>query len=112
MPRPLPEPVLRDEGIEVTYSTGQVASMFGKTRQWVLHYHHIGGWVDGKGKPVVPGQDERGRYIWQPDDVKNIAVVCYKRRTLTMDELKRVIRRLLRDQSHLDNRFPTEEPDE
>lgn len=111
MPRRKPEAVLRELGIEYSYTTSEVAAIFRKHRHWVGVNRTRGHWVDKDGQQLQPRMVE-GLLIWSPQDVKDMAVSCYNRRTIDMLELKRIIRRLLRDEAQITNKYPTAEDED
>lgn len=79
--------------------------MFGKTRQWVQWMLAEGRILDREGNPVVVARTPRGHRTWTAEDVKSLAVACYNQKMINMDELKSVIRKLLKDSSAVSRKF-------
>lgn len=97
--------VLMDAGVVVTYSTGDVCRIFKRSRQWVswsLSNHRF---VGRNGMPLQLSKDEAGNYIWTPEDVKWAAVSCYNRKTITIAQLRKIIRRLLEDGNEISGKY-------
>ncbi|AVO25003.1 DNA binding protein [Rhodococcus phage Finch] len=99
------EAVLRAAGVEVYYSTSDVAKMFGKTRQWVQWQISEGRVLGKDGEPVDFKLSPRGRRMWTADNVKDLAILCYNQRLIDMDGLKKIIRKLLKDSSAVNRKF-------
>lgn len=89
--------VLQDAGVEITYSTSQVAKIFDKTRQWVLWSVKNNRFLDKDGTPIQLTRTADDRYVWTAQNIKDAAITCYYRRTMDMDELKRIIRKVIKD---------------
>ncbi|QGJ94928.1 helix-turn-helix DNA binding domain protein [Gordonia phage RedWattleHog] len=98
------ERLLSEAGVEVTYTTAEVARIFRKTRQWVLWGLKDGKFVDAEGNPLQPRMVE-DRYIWTKDEVTDIAVSCHNRRTIDIEELKRIVRKLIKDTGAINGKY-------
>lgn len=96
--------VLQEAGVEITYTTGQAASVFRKTRQWMLWSLSTGRFLGEDNEPIDVGM-LAGQYMWTGDNLKWAAISCYKRRTIDMNELKRIIRRVIRDTGEINERY-------
>lgn len=96
--------VLLEAGVEITYTTGQVAKIFRKTRQWVLWSLHNDRFLDEKDEPFRP-EMIAGQYSWTATNIKDAAVSCYNRKKIDLDELKRVIRKVIKDTGEINERF-------
>jgi len=102
---PALEKILREAGVtEVVYTTGEMAKVFGKSRQWVIVTMRRGMLLNKDEQPIQPRQED-GQYLWSAEDIKWIAVARYRRRKMSMDELKRVIRRLVTDTGAIDRKY-------
>lgn len=95
---------IRDAGIEVTYTTSEVARIFRKTRQWVLWGLKAGKFVDKSGEPIAPRMVE-DRYIWTKQNVDDAAISCYNRRTIDIEELKRIMRKTIQDTGAINGKY-------
>ena len=102
--KPSVYPTLKGE--TARYSTSEVAKIFGKTRQWVFYSLEHERFVDPKGKPIVierPGAQQR--YSWTSENIKHAAISCYKRRTLSREDLQDIIRDLVTEAGRLNGQY-------
>lgn len=91
-------------GVELTYTTSEVAEILGRTRQSVFIEFQEGRYLGKDDQPLELWYDGR-RYLWTPDDVKYAAVSMYRRKRITFAELRRIVRRILIDQGRLDGNY-------
>lgn len=96
--------VLLSAGVEITYTTGEVAKIFRKTRQWVLWSLKEGRFVDKDDEPIQVDMVAQ-QYLWTADNIRDAAISCYNRRRMNLDELKRVIRKVIKDTGEINERY-------
>ena len=96
--------ILIKEGVEITYTTGEVAAIFKKTRQWVLWSLKEGRFLDKNGDVLQP-EMAFDKYVWTAADIKDAAISCYNRRTMDITELKRIIRKVIKDTGEINERY-------
>lgn len=88
-------------GVEKVYSTSDVADFFGKTKQWV--YWGLTPREDGtypfsyrNGDPIVPERYGRlGVRRFTLPLIREIALSCHRRATISLDELEVVMAKIL-----------------
>jgi hypothetical protein len=91
-------------GVEITYTTPEVAKILGRTRQGVFQDFSQGRYFGKGGEPLELWFDGK-KYIWTPDDVKYAAVSLYQAKKITFARLREIIRRILIDQGRLDGNY-------
>lgn len=96
--------VLIEAGIEVTYTTREVAKIFRKTRQWVLASLKSGRFVDKMDQPIQVEMIDH-QYLWTADNIRDAAISHYNRRRIDLDELKRIIRKVIKDTGEINGRY-------
>lgn len=91
-------------GVEITYTTPEVAKILGRTRQGVFSDFQNGRYLGKDKQPLALWFDGK-KYLWTPDDVKYAAVSLYQEKCISFDRLRQIIRRVLIDQGRLDGNY-------
>lgn len=101
---------LQENGVEVTYSSGQVSQMFGYVSHWVHQMKIEGKWIDATGAPIepreVPYSRGNGRaYRWTSKQVRVLAISLYNNGTIDYKTLKKVVRQTMLDEDDMFKTF-------
>lgn len=101
---------LKENGVEVTYSSKEVSEIFGYSRFWIHQMKLEGKWIDAKGEPIepssVPYPKGTGRaYRWTSQQVRTLAISFYNSGTIDYKTLKKVVRRTMLDEDDMFKTF-------
>ncbi len=92
-----PQQLIKKFGVEVVFSTSEVAEFFEKTSPWVYWGMSNGVFVDKEGEPIQPkriGSPKSGRRKYNLQIVRDIMNSCYDRGNMTPSLATRVMRRI------------------
>lgn len=96
--------VMRESGVRPVYTSSDVAKMLGITKTGLAKMVREGRCLDENGDPFVPAFDGY-KYVWEFEDVKCAAVSAYNARSIDMDRLKRILRKLLKDRGEISGKY-------
>lgn len=97
---------LKENGVEVMYSSSEVAVIFGYAKHWVHQMKREGKLVTATGEPiepaVVPYPKGVGRaYRWTAPQVRTLAISLYNSGTIGYKVLKKVVRQTMLDEDDM-----------
>lgn len=97
---------LRENGVEVHYSSAEVAVIFGYAKHWVHQMKREGKLVTATGEPIepteVPYPKGVGRaYRWTASQVRTLAISLYNSGTIGYKDLKKVVRQTMLDEDDM-----------
>ena len=101
---------LKENGVEVHYSSAEVAVIFGYAKHWVHQMKREGKLVTATGEPIepteVPYPKGVGRaYRWTAPQVRTLAISLYNSGTISYKKLKHVVRETMLDEDRMFNTF-------
>lgn len=104
------EEVLAQTGMAdfgVVYSSRQVEEIFNRKPPWLRVSYYNGAFdypLGSDQRTIHPYRDGKNDY-WYAEDVQRIAVLRFQRGLIDADELKKIVRRLIRDTSVYDRNY-------
>ena len=101
---------LQENGVEVMYSSAEVAKVFGYSKYWVHQMKREGKLVTATGEPiepaVVPYPKGVGRaHRWTAKQVRTLAISLYNSGTINYKKLKSVVRQTMLDEDAMFKTF-------
>lgn len=109
---------LKENGVEVTYSSKEVSEIFGYSRFWIHQMKIEGKWIDATGAPIEPAEVPYPRgtgraYRWTAAQVRTLAISLYNSGSIDYRTLKKVVKKTMLDEDDMFKTFgkgPTYDP--
>lgn len=101
---------LKENGVEVHYSSAQVSEIFGYTKHWIHQMKREGKLVTPTGEPIEPAEVPYpkgvGRaYRWTAAQVRTLAISLYNSGTIGYKDMKKVVRQTMLDEDDMFKTF-------